>query len=269
MSDDAPLRAALRRALQLSPSPGLTDRLTDHARRVARGEAEAPPSRVPMRALAVSLALAAVLAAGAVVVVQHRTASRLSPPPSSSSTQLAIGAASPSSGLSQPTAAPTPSGAAPSAATTPSARPTATAVPIPDCQDADLTGTLYTGGSSTYTVGATVTIHETVTNRSAHACQLPSWCQFMWRALDSAGHQVGAGPGTATCAIGVPPDVLQPGASEQSPPPSAWDTSGRAPGKYTITAGLKGMARVTATITLVGATPTPTQATPTPTSLLP
>ncbi len=267
MSDDATIRDALRRTLHLTPSPGLTERGVDHARRVARGEVEPPPFRVPVRTVAATLALTAAFAVGGVVVMQHRTGARLSPPPSSANTQPGVNAASPSSDLSQPTAAPvgTPTAAARTGAASATSTPSPSAVAIPDCQDADLSGRLDTGGGTTYTVGSTVTVRETVGNRAAHPCQLPYWCYYNWRAFDSAGRQVAAGPATADCVTGVPHDVLQPGGSEQSSP-TPWDTSGMAPGTYTIKADLNGMARTTTTITLVAAaTPPPTAAPPTPT----
>jgi hypothetical protein len=276
MSDDAPLRAALRRALQLSPSPGLTDRLAEHARRVARGEVEAPPSRVPVRTVAATLALTAAFAVGGVVVMQHRTASRLSPPPSSANNQPAVNAASPSSDLSQPTALPpasaTPAGPSAAASSAPTGSASASA-PVADCQSGDLSGAVDTGSQSAFASGSDVPVHGVVTNRSARPCALPPACDWEFRAFDSSGHLVGRSPATASCPI-LPPEVLQPGASKHYQ--SDWSTDRIAAGTYTIRADLNGLAVASTTVTIAGApsTPTPAQATstaapPTPTPLVP
>lgn len=265
MSDDA-IRDSLRRVLGADARPGLSDRLAEHRLRVARGEIEPPPPRVSLRVVATTVALSAALAAGGVLMLQHRTASRLTPPSGAASSAPAVAASTPTAigGLPSvsPTGATTPTSTPPPSAT---ATKSATPAPVPDCQGADLTGSLSTGGSATYTEGASVPISETITNHSSHPCQLPFWCTWGWRALDASGHVVAASPAAAACQVSGSHDVLLPGASITSQQ-SHWYTQYQpAPaGSYTITASLDSMAVASAHVTLIG--PTTTQTTTTSSS---
>jgi hypothetical protein len=272
MTDDA-IRNALRRAMRLEPNPGLADRMTDHARRVGRGEVEPSGPRFSLLTVAGSLALFAALAAGGVVAMQHRTASRQASPPPAVASQPAIVQGTASASVSQPTDAPSAS-SAPTATAPGAASPKASASPaITNCQAGDVTGSFTTGGTNTYAAGADIRVSATVTNRSTHQCRVPLSCYWTWRVTDSNGQVVGAGPAAGACE-NIPGPVLQPGASDMEPV-GDWSSAGRSSGSYTISGSLQGLAAASTRVTLIGpaatTTAAPATSTPyaTPTPLVP
>jgi hypothetical protein len=270
MSDDA-IRNALRRAVRLEPNPGLTERMADHARRVGRGEVE--PPRFSLVAVAGSLALFAALAAGGVVVMQHRTASRQASPPPAVASHPATVQGTASAPMSQPTAAPSASSASTASAPGTASPPSSASPAITNCQAGDVTGSLSTGGTNTYAAGADIRVWATVTNQSTHQCRVPLSCYWTWRVTDGNGQVVGGGPAAGACED-IPGPILQPGASDKEPV-GDWSSSSRSSGTYTIAGSLQGLAPASTRVTLVGAAPTPTAALPTstpyatPTPLLP
>lgn len=258
MSDDT-LHVDLHCALRLEPNPGLTERMTQHALRAARGEVWPPPRRIPLRAVAMTLAVATAFAATGVYVVQHRSGSHVTNPPSALGTPPAIVAG----GSPSPTATSTVS---PTAVANAQGPPDASPTPVPDCQAADVVLSVNTAG--TYVVGSNVPAQETITNFASHPCLLPDGCSNGWTATDSQGRLVGHSV-AAACAIGLPRQALQHGQSTTLP--GYWDTDRVAPGTYTVTVYEGYLPPVTARVTLVPpptSTPSPSPS-PTATPLLP
>ncbi len=238
--------------LDLSASPGLADRVSTHVRAVASGAAELPSSPIALKAVAGSVAVVAVMAAGGVVVLQRHTAAHLPGPAQQAPPAAAVAGPSDSASAAVATASSTRS-AAPSASAQAVASATAQASappPVADCTAADLRGSVAGGG--TYAAGQQVSIHETVTNISSHPCQIPWWCTYSWKVLDGAGQQVGSGPMAASCPVNAAHDVLAAGASVSSPP-SQWSTQDAPAGHYSIHASLDGLASASADLTVVAA----------------
>jgi len=78
-----PIRTLLRRTLRLDPPAGMDMQLRDHAMRVVRGEIEPRHRPVPLRTVALSAAVLALVAAGSVKLVQERAFHSAGGPPGS------------------------------------------------------------------------------------------------------------------------------------------------------------------------------------------
>lgn len=264
MNDDT-LRAALRRALRLEPPAMLSDSLADHRRRVVTGDVEPPAARTSLRLVATSLALAATLAAGGVLVLRNRAVSHETPPPSAGRSVPAVVGSSPTPGLSE--SRPAAPGATPSnplaspqntARASAAASPTAT---VPTCSAADLSAAVAISGS-TYPAGSSIPFRHTITNHAAHPCELPPGCYWEFQALNSAGQVVGRNPGSGACELNPPAIVLQPGTSHVYS--SSWASDPHlSSGTYAIRADYDGLGVATGQVQLTAvSSATPTAAPP-------